>query len=413
MCIIAVAEERNLTKEEFFNCFDSNNDGFGMAWYRKTKKGIVSEYQKGIMNKKSAWAFYREMIKLKVSFPYVCHFRITSSGETCRELTHPFLITRKSPIRMRHSGQAPLLFHNGTVSNWKDLQTKLSLFPKGVENDTRIVAMAVAAHGSVVLDLIGGWNKFALMTNNGIEKFGDWQEEKGVSFSNSGYKSYYYGRSVTYWKNGKKYIDGTSGSYYDYYDDEYYNDATPDTLADVTDTTASAHSNILSFRENYKDEKTEEKDIIEIPEEDIEVIEVSEEEIEDASSEKELTKTSDTITAGCLDEHIEETLKDIAKTSDVKKYYEKNHIELVDLISRRDALLDVKQRFYERLDEVDEKIEDIEEEIKAIYMEIDYWNSHVKSDKKSERGEKEEKKRLKEIKEQNMIVNKYEYHETD
>ena len=104
MCIIAYAEGRKLTKEEFKNCFTNNPDGVGMCW----NDGDNYRYIKGISKCKQAWKIYQKEVGDKL--PHVVHFRIASTGGIKPELTHPFICNETSPIQMEYSGKDPLLF---------------------------------------------------------------------------------------------------------------------------------------------------------------------------------------------------------------------------------------------------------------------------------------------------------------
>lgn len=201
MCVIAISNERNLSEEEFANCFRSNRDGFGMAWM--DKKGS-NHFLKGIMDSDLAWIYYQKQSK-KVGFPHVCHFRIGTSGGTIPELTHPFIVDEKSETKLVFNGKKKLLFHNGIISKWevmkKNLEKKI-LKEKiiGEISDTRIAAIAVSIYGNRIFDTIGG-GKYVTLTpskkankvwiEGEMETFGEgWIEEKGIQFSNSSFESY-------------------------------------------------------------------------------------------------------------------------------------------------------------------------------------------------------------------------------
>lgn len=185
MCIIAICEKRKLTEQEFMSCWKSNSHGFGYAYW--TGEEVIMK--KGIMDMKEAWAAYQP-----VPVPHIAHFRIASAGEVCPELTHPFLCTPKSGLVLEHHGTAPVLFHNGTVSEWRSLllnaifQTKV--IPTGAMSDSRAMAVAVSVLGGGILTMYAS-HKWVLVVKDGFIKVGDWIEaEGGVLFSNGGFRSY-------------------------------------------------------------------------------------------------------------------------------------------------------------------------------------------------------------------------------
>jgi hypothetical protein len=184
MCIIAICETRALNKNEFNNCWDSNSHGMGYAHWNG--KQIVST--KGHMKKKEAWDIYQT-----VALPHVVHFRIRSAGEVVEELTHPFLIEHASREFGEYSGVTPVLFHNGTVSDWRELvimaamQTKV--FPEGAMSDSRAMAIAMSVAGERILEFFSGM-KWVVVEKDSFRKYGQWVEgEDGLLFSNGGFRA--------------------------------------------------------------------------------------------------------------------------------------------------------------------------------------------------------------------------------
>lgn len=200
MCVIAICEKRRLTKAEFDNCWNSNRHGFGCAYWTGNK--IITA--KGIMEQKEAWKVYHNL-----PLPHVAHFRIASAGAVCPELTHPFICSSRSGLGMEYEGVSPVLFHNGTVSNWHDLlfsvmlQTKI--VPKGSMSDSRTMAIICSVMGKEFLELYDS-QKWVYVTKEGYTKYGTWIDGKGISFSNASYESinigHSFGRNTTGWPGG-------------------------------------------------------------------------------------------------------------------------------------------------------------------------------------------------------------------
>jgi len=189
MCIIAISKERNLTKEEFDNCFEHNSDGFGMGWFENGKQ----VFKKGIMDKKEAWGFYLDKTEIeKIGFPHVCHFRIETTGGKIRSLTHPFIVTQGSPTVLNYKGNSQILFHNGIVFGWEKIKTameeKLGFKIHGDISDSRIAAIAVSFNGRDYLDKLN--SKFVVMNEGKIHIYGDFTTEEGITFSNGTYKTW-------------------------------------------------------------------------------------------------------------------------------------------------------------------------------------------------------------------------------
>lgn len=182
MCVIVVCEEGlKLTDAQFESCFKSNDHGVGLAWINR--KDLC--WSKGYMDVKSALAKYKTVS----DFAHIAHFRLSSAGGVCPELTHPFLVTPDSPIIMQGKGKDRLLFHNGTISGWKDLVNIIAIsnrnYPDGAMSDTRAMAMSVGICGEKMLDS----GKYVIASPDEFLTYGDWTEDEGIYYSN------------TYWKN--------------------------------------------------------------------------------------------------------------------------------------------------------------------------------------------------------------------
>jgi hypothetical protein len=191
MCIIAICEDRKLTKTEAENCFKNNNDGAGIGW---AEKGF-SRYSKGLMSFDEFWYVYESINVL----PHVVHFRNETSGGVCPQLTHPFNISEESKVYLDYEGKDPLLFHNGVLTGWDNALLdfyikKCAKIPDGEWSDSRFVAVLVHHLGKMVLKFKHG-GKYVLVSPDGnITIFGDFETVKGVRFSNNSYEKYSYRR---------------------------------------------------------------------------------------------------------------------------------------------------------------------------------------------------------------------------
>jgi hypothetical protein len=142
---------------------------------------------KGYMSLGSAWDVYNSVI---CSNPHVAHFRLASAGSKSPELTHPFVIAPDSPLVLRAKGETlKVLFHNGTVSGWKDMIMPLALankkWPVGELSDTRVMAMGISMIGDGPLYFDGG--RYVIASRDGFALYGTWLEYEGIRFSNLGF----------------------------------------------------------------------------------------------------------------------------------------------------------------------------------------------------------------------------------
>ena len=233
MCIIICKEKgKDMPSEEILkNCWSSNSDGAGIAWYDNHRV----RFNKGFMTYEAFKGFLDDLTKKfnVVETSMVLHFRITSKGATCAQQCHPFPISSKNSWEKvkELNGSAPLIVaHNGTMSDIK---------VKSGYNDTQTFAMEYLTHlfrldpkfyqKKPALDLIeaiiGSYNKLAFVTkNNEVVMLGNFIESNGIYYSNSGYANTY--KFPTYGKNWKSaydydysdYVELISGSTYTEYD---------------------------------------------------------------------------------------------------------------------------------------------------------------------------------------------------
>jgi hypothetical protein len=187
MCIIAICNKRKLTDDEIMSCFESNDDGAGMAWHSDG----INHYSKGYSDP----FLFAEAYKIIKVLPHVVHFRIGTSGGLDLAMTHPFVVSTQSPIKYEWSGKDGLLFHNGIILDWKKLMVEILpelirrriKLPPGQWSDSRAAAFLCAILGEGMLSFMDG--KFVYVAPNGdITRTGSFQEEKGVLFSNYTYK---------------------------------------------------------------------------------------------------------------------------------------------------------------------------------------------------------------------------------
>jgi len=196
MCIIAICK-RPLTPDEFIHCHENNSDGWGVAWYTKTENPIC--VSKGYL--KGSYYDYKDVIKSVGDMIHIIHFRLTSVGSTCAELTHPFPLDMKL-LRydaLEYETRWPVLFHNGHFSEWQAVMISLAIqqgMINGKISDTKILAWAIAsvmkhsmAHAEKLLEELD--DKFVLMKPNYdmriAGQFFD-SDDKLVKFSNMSFR---------------------------------------------------------------------------------------------------------------------------------------------------------------------------------------------------------------------------------
>jgi len=187
MCVIlAVEKESNRpTRHELDLAWAANPHGAGIAWLegdevRFEKVGPSNVDVDRIIG-----------LALSVPVPFIVHFRITSSGQTGAELSHPFPIRVKKPLTVSGSGRA-VLFHNGTWrEDWQRMMLQAAAatgqrLGNGPVSDTRAMAFLAAVLGRTVFDVLPPEQKLAVLSTAGVRRWGTgWIEHrKGLWMSN-------------------------------------------------------------------------------------------------------------------------------------------------------------------------------------------------------------------------------------
>jgi len=173
-----------------------NADGGGIAWVEDNKV----RYEKGI-NAKQIF----ELTKT-IPLPAIIHFRIASIGKVNNELCHPFVINEEASTDLSGTCES-VLFHNGTWSEWNELCMRAVVskglkFPSGDWSDSRAMAWLADKFGIQILSLIDSSNKIAVLTPQGILKFGRFVEVEKNLCSNDYHVDRFEGFGGL-WKNPK------------------------------------------------------------------------------------------------------------------------------------------------------------------------------------------------------------------
>jgi hypothetical protein len=197
MCIILLAETKQITKAILEKAEDTNPHGAGIAWINDKTKTKNVKWIKGInLNTKGIL----RLIKInKIKTPYIIHFRIASIGSTSDQLCHPFdLNALLTENKQSGNSEAGVLFHNGTMTDYK---THYDLvFEAGKLNDTKGIFndIELELSDSRVMSYISNKNrlglgylekvtgqKIAVLTKEGIKTYGaGWENIEEIKMSN-------------------------------------------------------------------------------------------------------------------------------------------------------------------------------------------------------------------------------------
>lgn len=182
MCLIAICVEKHLSKEAFETAFTKNDDGVGFAWFNEKNQTC---FKKGFMKCDEAFAFSETL-----PLTHVIHFRAQSIGKICPELTHPFIVSKESPLDLEGETDKNLLFMNGTSAWWEEFLAASGRYREENElfSDARALAMIIAPDNERFLHKVTA--KFAIADNKAQKfyYFGDFKNDNGIIFSNDSWK---------------------------------------------------------------------------------------------------------------------------------------------------------------------------------------------------------------------------------
>lgn len=239
MCVgISIGKDVEAPSNDILEqCAQVNKDGAGIAWIEKGRvrwaKGFgVPNYDK--KKERTLEHMYAMIRKIGVG-PLLIHFRITSVGQTCPQLTHPFPVTRDAQTDI--DGYADqVIIHNGHWTTWDD---KLfgwsggSKLPRGLWSDSRAIAYFLNRFGEVFLNHgLPNYNKLATLRADGdMWQWNGWDRLDNVCYSNMLWKKATACPAEGYMSS--------RGIYYDYRDPRRFDSSK--TLTDLAKDTLSTN----------------------------------------------------------------------------------------------------------------------------------------------------------------------------
>lgn len=218
MCIICVKNKgvKAPTTETIRNMFEANPNGAGFA-YVKNNRVII---HKGLMTfeafDEALEKVYKSLGNSVQNTPFIYHFRITTSGGTKPQLTHPFPLTNKKSklLKLQQSCDVAVA-HNGII----DINIE-----KGLSDTATFIKNELAPYKTIKADFYKSEviqdaiehridSKLAILSQDGsIVTIGNFEEKDGLLFSNDSYCGYrfsmwddsYYSYTPTVKKSVKK-----------------------------------------------------------------------------------------------------------------------------------------------------------------------------------------------------------------
>ena len=220
MCVILACKNKKPSLEILRKCHNKNGDGAGVAWFNVENK---AQYRKGLIDADEVHKFVQHL-----ELPFVIHFRAASIGGKSLLLTHPFEISKESPLKLEGATDK-LLFHNGHVSDWDMYLAAANIdrVPNDTMSDTRAMAMIVANDNTKFLQRAKGHYVVLDSKDQNFYLFGRFDDEDGIAYSNLFWK--YTSSSQSHYRSGNNATttytpQGTAYSSDYYGEDGYFSD---------------------------------------------------------------------------------------------------------------------------------------------------------------------------------------------
>lgn len=197
MCIVITCQRGARPTEEMLeDAAFRNDDGAGIAWIEEVDDEYKVVWEKGL----DVEGLKR--LNAEVPHPYIVHLRKQSAGDATDNLTHPFPIGPQADDALDGIADR-VLFHNGTVSNWKDYYRSFvasrdldQFIPAGFDRMSDTRAMAYMVHhatqfadgenqvlqGESLLQIFDSTSRWAILDSDAFENedrptiryLGDW-----------------------------------------------------------------------------------------------------------------------------------------------------------------------------------------------------------------------------------------------
>lgn len=200
MCII-VAKKQGVaipSEETFDNCVATNRDGIGIAYNLPGERPHIA---KGFTNIKKLMKVL-EVCEITEEHNLIVHFRYATHGKKDPGNCHPFPLTSIfEDMRLLNCSCGCAVAHNGVFGSMpkSEQHSDTMKFVSGILASPEIIDNLGSAP---IKELIRGYcglsSKLAFLTPKGLNLIGEWEEEKGVYYSNKQYQSW---KSTYNWKN--------------------------------------------------------------------------------------------------------------------------------------------------------------------------------------------------------------------
>jgi len=178
--------------------FGNNPDGAGIMLVKNKRVQIV----KGFMEFNDFINCYEKIVSKKEAM--VLHFRSATHGDICPENCHPFPLSESVKDLCATQIETPVgVCHNGVINIDSGVGCRLS--------DTQEFIRRIMAHIDLtnpkIIELLGyvGGRFLILLGSGQVYTTGFWEKNRGIYYSNDGYKPRPWSLKYSWEKNIKEY----------------------------------------------------------------------------------------------------------------------------------------------------------------------------------------------------------------
>lgn len=193
MCIICVKPSgMNMPDiQTIHTMWQGNSDGAGLAYWRLGDTAVTID--KGYMKLKKLKERLAELSLGKDDLA-VLHFRYATHGATDAGNCHPFPLSSKIEALRAISGQFPCaIAHNGVFGGMpchNVLSDSQKFIAKILANSAIVDNLDNPAIGALIEGYCGNSSKLAILKPGKLILVGEYDTDKGLLYSNRGYKTY-------------------------------------------------------------------------------------------------------------------------------------------------------------------------------------------------------------------------------
>jgi len=176
MCLAVYSPKMTsfMNDEDIFEAWHANPDGAGIS----ISDGKIVSIMKGFMELKDLMSYIDANRDRLNTCAALLHFRWSTSGGTCPELTHPFPVSNSNEaVKKLCLVTEKAIIHNGVI------------YQPNIKNysDTAVFSrwLDYAKPTRKKIETMLGGDRLAIMTADSVELIGDWNEEEGIFYSNT------------------------------------------------------------------------------------------------------------------------------------------------------------------------------------------------------------------------------------